>query len=161
MHCLWHCQCCPSFHIGLSWAPINAWWQPHKLSCHCTEVRESMVQGATHEDRSLQHKSKNDWPFLSVSYLLSMELRAFHTLSCSILSTTQWNAGYFYPCFTNGGVKAQGLSDLPNVTQWISDRVWIWTQTYPVLSRTQIEGVSNPEWSSLGCDFQGWFHWQD
>lgn len=54
-----------------------------------------------------------------------MELNAFRTLSFSILSTAQQNGGYFYPYFTNGEVKAQKLSDLPKVTQRISDRAQI------------------------------------
>ena len=55
------------------------------------------------------------------------------------------NGGHFYPYFTNGEAKTQRLSNLPKVTQWISHRVWMWTQTYLVPSGTQIEGFSNCE----------------
>ena len=39
---------------------------------------------------------------------LGTEINAFHTLFCSIFSTTQQNDGYFYPHFANGGARTRG-----------------------------------------------------
>lgn len=83
-------------------------------------------------------------------FLICLAWRCFHAVSCSVLSTTQQNGGYFYPYFTNEVAKAQRSSNLPTVAQWISDRARIRTHTCLVPCRTQAEGILKPERKSFG-----------